>query len=137
VTPIKGRSSDGRNTGWALVTMADMTAAEKALAASARLQGQSGLTLTSFCKKQACQSDGAMVHEKHVGNLETEAASALRWRNKKLQHQLLEECDQRRECEPPLTCVCAACCTWYHSITVFWPLCGPLLLLQVHARSKQ
>jgi hypothetical protein len=53
-------ADDGRNTSWALVTMTDKRAVEKALAAGARLHGQSGVTLSRFSKKQASESTGGM-----------------------------------------------------------------------------
>jgi hypothetical protein len=70
---IRHRVVGDQNTSWALVTMGDAAAVDKALAAHSKspiLAGSNPLVLTRFNAEQAAQSKGAMSHVR-VESLET------------------------------------------------------------------
>ena len=58
---IRHRVVDGANTSWALVTMDDEAAVDRALAADEVLAGSHPLTINRFDPEQAAASKGAMV----------------------------------------------------------------------------
>ena len=57
---IRHRITGGQNTSWALVTMGDVAAVEKALAAPSVMAGSTRLVLNRFDKKTAAASRGQM-----------------------------------------------------------------------------
>ena len=67
---IRHRVQNGKNTSWALVTMADEAAVERALAAHAKqpvMAGRQELVLTRFSKAQGESSTGGMKQQVSVG----------------------------------------------------------------------
>ena len=63
---VRHRVQDGKNTSWALVTMADEAAVERALAAHAKqpvMAGRQELVLTRFSKAQGESSTGGMKQQ--------------------------------------------------------------------------
>ena len=66
---VRHRVQDGKNTSWALVTMADEAAVERALAAHAKqpvMAGRQELVLTRFSKAQGESSTGGMKQQVRV-----------------------------------------------------------------------
>ena len=66
---VRHRVQNGKNTSWALVTMADEAAVERALAAHAKqpvMAGRQELVLTRFSKAQGESSTGGMKQQVRV-----------------------------------------------------------------------
>ena len=87
---VRHRVQDGKNTSWALVTMADEAAVERALAAHAKqpvMAGRQELVLTRFSKAQGESSTGGMKQQVRVGRFPASCSlpllsigSRCRWR---------------------------------------------------------